>query len=264
MADFELLTGCRYGRFLVPPRDAYVGNALREYGEYSEHELELLLQLAPPNCRVVVVGANIGALVVPLARRAGEVVAFEPQRWVFQLLCANAVLNGLVNTRCYWAAVGDRRRVASVPVLDHEAENNFGGYELAAGEKHPGDKVPVLTLDQVPDLDRCALLTIDVEGMELEVLQGAAQLIRRWRPAIFFEADRPGKRDEVFRLLDSWDYQQLWYPTPLYNKDNFKKNPDPGILQIGAQPVVTVNVLALPRERDHKLTGFTPVEVPRA
>jgi hypothetical protein len=67
MSRFELVTG-RYGRFLVPPTDEYVGKALKIYGEYSEIELQMLLQLVQPDTRVVIAGGNIGSFVVPIAQ----------------------------------------------------------------------------------------------------------------------------------------------------------------------------------------------------
>ena len=50
------------------------------------------------------VGANIGCHTVPFAKLVGEsgrVVAFEPQRLVFQNLCANLALNALTNVYVY-------------------------------------------------------------------------------------------------------------------------------------------------------------------
>jgi len=48
------------------------------------------------------IGANIGAMTVPLARQVpkGRVIAFEPQRIVSQILSANIQLNGLGTSQC--------------------------------------------------------------------------------------------------------------------------------------------------------------------
>ena len=265
---FELIDNCRYGRFLIPPKDMYVGEALRRYGEYSQTELELLLQFLLPDTRVVVAGANLGALVVPIARHCGEVLAFEPQRWLFQLLSANVVLNDLQNVRTIWGGLGARSGELDVPYLDPFTENNFGAVELPtvqglreqrneSGQQLRIDLVPMFTLDGFPSA-ACGLLTIDVEGMELDVLQGAHQLIKVCRPVIFFEADREFKRRPVFRFLRERDYELYWYKTLLYNKDNWRKDPE-NVFTRGGLPVVTDNVLAVPRERAYKLGGFMPV-----
>lgn len=265
-AGFQLVENCRYGRFLIPPRDRYVGEALRRYGEYSQGELELLLQFLLPDTRVVVAGANIGALVVPLARRCGEVLAFEPQRWVFQLLTANVVLNDLQNVRTIWGGLGTRGGEVDVPYLDPFVENNFGALELPAvqnlrdvpeAQRPRIDLVPIFTLDGFPGA-ACGLLTIDVEGMELDVLQGANALIKRCRPTIFFEADREFKRRPVFRFLRERDYELYWFKTTLFNPANWRGEKDNVFTRDGI-PVAAENVLAVPKEAGHNLHGFTPV-----
>lgn len=255
---YRLVPDCKYGQFLIPPHDQYVGLSLAEYGEYSEIELELLLQFVAPGTRVVVAGANFGALVVPLARRAAEVIAFEPQRYMHQLLCANVALNDLTNVRAYWAALGKQRGVVAVPTLDPMAENNFGGLELERVQQLPGDAVPVFTLDTTPD-PLCGLLTIDVEGMELDVLQGGEQMIKLARPVIFFEADRVLKRGDVFRWLRARNYNLYWYRSPLFNPKNHRGRADNLIDPDVGSSIVAENVLALPRERGIETKNLAPV-----
>jgi FkbM family methyltransferase len=256
---FVLVEDTRYGRFLVPPTDKYVGQALIQYGEYSQEELDVVLQLVHPETRVIAVGANLGAMVVPIAKKAIEVVAFEPQRWVFSLLCANVALNGLVNVRPYWAAVGRERGILNVPLLDPTRENNFGALELETVQHIQGDQVPVYTLDSMPDMGT-GLITIDVEGMELDVLQGGERLIRDCQPVIWFEADRELKRGDVFKWLRARNYDLYWHRVPLYRKDNYKQNTTNLFQGDNGIWTITVNVVAVPKSRDIKLTGFPPVE----
>jgi len=255
---FVLVEDCRYGRFLVPPTDKYVGQALMKYGEYSQVELDLVLQLFPKGGRVVVAGANIGAFIPALAQKAGEVVAFEPQRWVYQLMVANAALNGHINVRPYWAGLGTQARYASIPVLDPWRQNNFGAFELAMGEGiEGGEPVPVYRLDKMPNMDM-QLLTIDVEGMELDVLQGAEATIERNRPVIFFEADRKLKNPAVFAWLRGRNYDLHWHRTPLYNPNNWRKDEE-NVYMIDGAIVVAENVIATAKERNITLAGFVPV-----
>ena len=259
MSGFKLVEGCRYGRFLVPPADAYVGRALEEYGEYSQLELDLLLQfIVEGQTRVVVAGANFGALIPPLARKAAEVVAFEPQRVMFQLLSANVVLNDLVNVRTYWGGLGNVPEKIRVPMLSPFETNNFGGYELEMGRGGPGDAVPIYPLDVAPDCD-CGLLTIDVEGMEAQVLAGAERMVGRCRPLIFFEADRKLKRAESFSWLRKRQYDLYWYRTPLFNPDNWRGKAEDVWRGPAGEVVVAENVVAVPKEKNLKLNGFIPV-----
>lgn len=239
--------------------DEYVGKALLTYGEYSEIELELLLKLVQPGTSVVVAGANIGSLIVPLAKACAEVIAFEPQRWVYQLLTANVVLNDLLNVRTYWAALGKQRGTVEIPMFDPDKPNNFGAVELEAVQGMGGDVVPVYTLDSFGSLVDCGLLTIDVEGMEEDVLRGAEQLVKRCRPVIFFEADRVLKRGAVFQLLRSWNYDLHWHRTPLFNSQNWANKLENIWMPPSGATIVAENVLATPKERGMTLKGFTPV-----
>jgi hypothetical protein len=81
--------------------DKYIGASLDLYGEYSHRESELFAQLVAQGQIVIEVGTNSGAHTVPLARLVGEtgqVLAFEPQRGVHELLCGNPALNELFNS----------------------------------------------------------------------------------------------------------------------------------------------------------------------
>src|SRR5579862_156759 len=157
--------------------DRYIGRSLDLYGEFSEHEVELFGAFLQPGALVVEAGANIGAHTVALSAlvgHAGAVIAFEPQRLVFHLLCGNLALNSIANVFAYQKAVGSAAGTVLVPQMDPAAKANFGGLSLGAWET--GEPVPVTWLDgmRFPRLD---LLKADVEGMEEQVLAGAAGTI---------------------------------------------------------------------------------------
>src|SRR5207237_6944461 len=115
----------------------------------------------------------IGAHTVELSRffgDDGEVYAFEPQRIVFQTLCANLALNQCANVFAKQAALGAEKGMILVPAMDPAVRSNFGGVSLmnvSAGE--PGD---VLTLDR-PHLPPLHVLTVYLEGDEVEGLHWA-------------------------------------------------------------------------------------------
>jgi len=97
-----------------------IGRSLDLYGEWSEGEVALFQALLRPNDTVVEVGANIGSHSVFFAKAVGaqgNIVAIEPQRVVFQTLCANLALNSLTNTYCYQLGLGTLRPVRNTPLL---------------------------------------------------------------------------------------------------------------------------------------------------
>ena len=132
-AGFNQLKLCKSGPMLFNKFDIYVGGSLSKYGEFSVGEQELFQRVVRPGQVVVEVGANIGAHTVELARLVGpegEVHAFEPQRIVFQTLCANLALNQLTNVHARKRpSAASRDAARSGNRSGHRA--NFGG-SLAA------------------------------------------------------------------------------------------------------------------------------------
>lgn len=211
------------GYCLCNRNDRYVGPAIETYGEFSTHERDLLLQLCTPGDVVFEVGANIGAHTVPLARRVGPggaVYAFEPQRVVFQALCANIAINSLANVHCHWMALGEAAGTINVPYLDPAKRQNFGGLSMG-GNSARSETVDCRTLDHFIDLPRLRLVKIDVEGMEQAVIRGGHRLLDKFKPLLYLENDRVDQSESLIRLLDSLGYDLYRHLPPLFNKNNF-------------------------------------------
>lgn len=246
------VSDCRHGRFLYNPVDTYIGRSLDLYGEFSEGEAELFAQLIQPGDAVVEVGANLGALTVPLARIAGLVVAFEPQRIIHQQLCANVALNGLTNVFAKQMALGSEIGSIITPNIDYSVPANFGGVPL--GEWETGETVQAVTLDGLaaPKLD---FLKIDVEGMECAVIRGARETLARCRPLIYVENDREEQSAELVSLLRESGYRLWWHCPPLYSPSNFRGNAENVFGNLGS-----INILGVPVEADAEIAGLVPVE----
>lgn len=250
------LKRCRRGAMLYNRNDRFVGEALERYGEFSELELELLLQLVRPGDTLVEAGANIGCHTVPLAHALmpnGALVAFEPQRLTFQILCANLALNGLWNVYARQAAVGRAPGQIAVPVLDPTKFQNFGGLSLIGNES--GEAVPVETIDGL-GLESCRLIKADVQGMEADVLAGAEATIRRCRPSLYIENDQPERSAALIRQMQGYGYKLWWHLPPLFNPDNHE-----GVAENVYPGVVSLNMLGLPEEMSAKV-GLPEVKGP--
>jgi FkbM family methyltransferase len=236
------LKRCREGAFIYNINDAFIGRALDKYGEISRAEIIFLSQLIRPGMTVVEVGANIGLLTVPFARLVapgGKVIAFEPQRIVYQMLCGNLAVNAINNAFAYNIAIGCEPGSITVPPVDYTKPGNFGGVSLRGWKE--GETVPLLTVDSL-SLDRCDFMKIDVEGMELDVLQGAAHTMKRYRPQLYVENDRSKNSPSLIRHLLALDYRLYWHFPLLYNADNYfgdREDIFPGI--------VSDNMVAVPR-----------------
>ena len=138
--EYMSLNPCRHGTVLFNQQDTFVGRSLDLYGEWCEAEIDLLSQVLKPGDVVLDVGANIGCHTVPFAKLVGEsgrVVAFEPQRLVFQNLCANLALNALRNVVTYDAGVGKDAGWMHLPVFDPRQQFNFAAISMTGHESGP-------------------------------------------------------------------------------------------------------------------------------
>ena len=254
---FNQLAQTRHGVLLYNRFDQYVGASIRKYGEFSAGESDIFAKLIPPGSIVLEVGANIGAHTVELSRLVGPqgaVIAFEPQRAVFQTLCANIALNSCANVHAFQAAVGAEPGEITVPYLPPNQTANFGGLSLLGATQ--GERVPLRKLDDL-GLSACHFMKIDVEGMEVEALRGGANLVAQHRPTLYAENDRKERSAELISLLLSWNYRLYWHMPPLYSPNNFAGDPENIFGNI-----VSINMLCLPAERNITVQGLTEITEP--
>jgi len=235
--------------------DQYVGRSIFNYGEYSEGESTLFRQLVGAGDGVVEAGANIGAHTLLLAQLVGEgglVFAYEPQRIVFQTLCANLALGQCRNVIARQQGLGREAGEMIVAAADPRLPCNFGGLSLI--KAGPGEKIAIQTIDSL-ELERCALIKADVEGMEAEVLLGATQTVQRCRPVLYLENDRVDRAVELIGLVLGMQYRLWWHITPLFNPDNFAQNP----VNIFGN-ILSINMLCLPAESPRVVEGLYEIK----
>ena len=249
MSDLKLplpshlgLATTRYGSMIFPMGDIWIGRSLALYGEYSEGETELFRQILRPGDWVVEAGGNIGALTVPLGRlvgNQGRVLAFEAQRSVHSVLSANILINGLEHVWAERVALGASTGSIKVPRLELSRVENFGGVSVGGEE---GEDCPLRTLDSYA-LERLRLIKIDVEGAESEVIDGAAETIRRLRPILYVENDRKEKSAALIARIQYLGYRLWWHTVFLYSPRNYRGNAENVFGRVASK-----NMICLPKE----------------
>jgi len=128
------LKACSWGRFLLICGDM-ISEFVNLYGEWCEAEVEIFNDLLPTNGVVIEVGSNIGMHSVPMSHfcSEGKLFCYEPQRLIFQILCANAALNGWLNIFARQCAVGSAAAIIDIDSGDYDRPWNCDAYSLAAG-----------------------------------------------------------------------------------------------------------------------------------
>jgi FkbM family methyltransferase len=196
---------CDAADYLLFSSPDYISNVLLKTGSWESH-LQMLASFfyrAVEAPFILDIGANLGAFSVPVAKEiqgmGGTVFGFEPQRIIYYQLCGNIILNRLDNYFAFHQAVGDREGTVEIPETDFAKSDNAGGFslnnkfnEIRGLEnfmKPTSSQVPMVTLDSLQISRAPALIKIDVEGCELNVLKGGVNYLENNNfPPILFEA----------------------------------------------------------------------------
>jgi FkbM family methyltransferase len=245
---------CKYGVMAFPVDDYYIGGALDHEGVYSQAEIEKLCSLIDDDSVVFEVGANIGAITVPLARKASKVHAFEPQPDIVKCLASNVERNDLSNDVIVNPiGLSDQPGLAVMGLAYRGLDKGKTNYGAGALSMANDGEIFVATIDRYVDtnrIERVDLIKIDVEGMEGKVLAGASQTISRFKPILYVENDRAEKSVALIEQIMGLGYKLYWHFPPLYNPD------------ISGTPMVSVNMLCLPPGRLADISDCVPIVSP--
>lgn len=183
-------------------------------GTHERVVQEHLAALLEPGWVVYDVGAHIGFFSLIAARLVGPegaVFAFEPDPENLRQLRVHVEENGARNVRLVPSPVWSARDVVSFVVDTSHPIRSYGRVGGRGGAETLS--LRATTLDdfsrsegRLPDL-----IKIDVEGGEVEVLQGAVRLLEAARPVVFCEVHleggaRPDRLATITQLLRANGY----------------------------------------------------------
>jgi FkbM family methyltransferase len=199
----------RFDQLIVDDTGGYgVGLQLLEKAAYDPEEVSLLLRMLDlrrecygDGVIAIDCGANIGVHTIEWAKHMtgwGVVLAIEAQERIYYALAGNIAINNCFNARAFHAAVSTACGTMKMPMPDYSVTGSFGSLELKKRDNmesigQPIDyseskmtSVSTMSLDSL-NLSRIDLIKIDVEGMEIDVLAGAANCIDRLKPILLIE-----------------------------------------------------------------------------
>jgi len=186
-----------------------------------EEELDLkgVSDLVGQGDRVIDIGANFGLYTRFLSEMtgpSGEVFSVEPIPETFEILRSNVRRLKLTNVRIKNIAFSNRPGSLSmeIPTYEEGGDNFYQARIVKAGNRTSFRRLSVrtATLDSLFFGGKpISFVKCDVEGHELEVVQGAQKTIRAFHPAWLIEisgnpdSDRSAAR-ETFNLLEEHRY----------------------------------------------------------
>jgi FkbM family methyltransferase len=193
---------------MIDAKNGYgVGFQLLENASFDPSEVSLAIDLLARRRKhygdgVVAIdcGANIGVHTIEWATTMtgwGSVLSIEAQERIYYALAGNIAINNCFNAIAINAAVSSESGILTIPSPNYLVPSSFGSLELRqrAGNEFIGQAIDYtkntttvrkLALDEF-DLPRLDLIKIDVEGMELEVLEGAKDVIGRTYPIMLIK-----------------------------------------------------------------------------
>ena len=197
--------GAWRGRFPLRDSGDHVQRSIAATGRFYEAALlEDLRGRLPPGAVFLDIGANVGNHALFAAGVCGaRVVACEPAPALAEHCAATLALNGLSDRmelhRCGLGAAPGRAALLPGP------PGNAGMTRLAPA---PEGEVEVTTLDALAERLEAppAVIKVDVEGMESEVLRGGLRTFGRCRPALYVETATAAFFLEVEEVLAPLGY----------------------------------------------------------
>jgi len=174
-------------------------------GSYEYHKQKALQKELEIGDVVYDIGANVGfysLLASVLVGETGHVYSFEPFPENLRELRRHLEMNRITNCTVVDAAVSSADGQA---IFDPSDDRCTG--RLAANGSIPVRTVALDGLVLRKEIRPPTLLKIDIEGAELECLQGASNSIQEYRPLIFLATHGQEIHSSCTELLTNWNYQ---------------------------------------------------------
>jgi FkbM family methyltransferase len=188
-------------------KDDYIFKTIEREKDFYEYELlDWLLVLPYDDGIFIDVGANLGNHTLFFSKIMGkECYSFEPNDKVYSALVDNITLNALEkNVKCFNTALGSQSGKASILSV---LENNLGSTTL---EYQDNGNIDVKTLDSMISKNQSvALIKIDVEGFEFEVLKGAEETIKTNTPILLIECADQLIIIQTIDYLNEFNYEPI-------------------------------------------------------
>jgi FkbM family methyltransferase len=184
-----------------------VGYQILETASFDPSEVKLAVELLAARRRhhgdgvlALDCGANIGVHTIEWAIAMtgwGSVLAIEAQERIYYALAGNIAINNCFNAMALHAAVSSEPGVMTIPNPNYMVPSSFGSLELRQGANNEfigqainytenTAEIRKVALDEF-NLPRVDFIKLDVEGMEMEALEGADKTIKSSRPILLVE-----------------------------------------------------------------------------
>ena len=177
----SVIVDSKNGILAVDPRDLEVGYKLRNYGSYGLDEITRINQLITTKSNVLIVGAHIGSLLIPIAKNCNKVGGIEANPNNFNLLKTNVHLNKAENVSIHNIAASSKEETIKFQM---NVVNSGGSKRLPKNNEYMYRydnpeviEVQAHSLDEYLNEHKFDLVLIDIEGSEYFAMQGMTEIL---------------------------------------------------------------------------------------
>ena len=181
------------GNFYLPT-DAHgdgLVNAIKNNQVFEKEVIDLASKYIKPGDTVLDIGANFGQMSILFSNMVGEkgkVHSFDADDWVFEIFNKNIAANN--KTGKIIPHFGAIHNVAGetliFPDQDFKEFASYGSYGIDYNAKN-GRTVKTITIDSLGIEEPIHFIKIDIQGGDLQGMQGAIKTIEKNRMPILFE-----------------------------------------------------------------------------
>lgn len=195
----------KYGKKVVMEEGSWFGKQrIENKGPYQQRNLKFLKDMCPHSRVTLDIGAHVGMNTIEYADFSDHVYAWEPFKETYEMALMTIDANNVKNATIYNAGLGsENTNIKTIQREGYSAQNQIRPEDSKS--KKDGPVVDIRTLDSY-NFTNVDIIKIDVEGYEMEVLQGAIETIKNNNPIVQVEID--GKHLKRFKYTpqDIYDW----------------------------------------------------------
>jgi len=171
--------------------DLITSYILREQQDWFEDEIKFLRKILRAGQQVIDIGANYGVYTLSMAGTVGsqgKVWAFEPASSTCKFLAQSIAANNFSQVILEQSALSSQCGSARLSIHDQSELNEL--IRTGDGGATSSEEVPLITLDDCLLRHRwaeIALLKIDAEGEEANILRGGTAFFSQLSPLVLYE-----------------------------------------------------------------------------
>lgn len=203
-----------------PDLDRHFIKEVRQYPSalYQQYTIDEAYKHVKKFECAVDVGGNIGLHSIRFAQKFKKVITFEPVTNNFECLQKNSEL--FENIELIKKGLGSNKLIHDIVIPAYS--DNCGLYSLSDFKNYNGDVISeTIEVDLLDSFKTSPnLLKIDVQGYDLEVLQGGLLTIKTFRPVIIVEVETFELQEAINKLMKNVEYKlvskvkrdNIWIP----------------------------------------------------